>query len=284
MRSVSNGILGSQGLAGYLKSPISNQDNLLSLMNKEAAKKQNPQFKPMINPQTSAININSDKGIYDPKTGTWSSSGDQSVALKNLQDRQDYNQTINNALAKQGIKLSSKEKMTLTIDKDGQITVSGINDQSKKAKIEGALNSALKDSSTGLMMHIESIKAMNGKQTPGVLDKWMVYDFLKDQTGQGLGELKLVNGKVVGANEKLQKIIDGQQDFGANTEYVHEVMTKLKSVLAIGVSKIPDLKQSIDFQNGSLIDKDVENGFGPNQLKTWFADFITGKAKWDVQA
>lgn len=283
MRSVNNSLMGGQGLASFLNSPLSNQDNLLSIMNKEAAKKQKLIFTPMINPAITAI-INGDKGVYDPKTGTWASSGNLSVALNNLKDRQSYNKTINEALAGQGIKLSPKERMTLTIDKDGQITVSGINDPSKKAKIEETLNNAMKDSSTGFMMHIESIKAMNGKQSPGVLDKWMVYDFIKDQAGQELDELKLVNGKIVGANEKLQMIIDGKQDFGENTGYVQEVMAKLKFVLAAGQNKIPDLQESIDFQNGSLIDKDVKNGFGPDQLKTWFQDFISGRAKWDVKA
>lgn len=276
MRCVNNGPIG-QGVAGF-----NNQDNLISILNKEAAKKQNNT--PTIAPMATASNINSDKGIYDPKTGTWASSGNLSVALQNLEDRAAFNHIINDALAKQGIKLYSKEQMTLTIDKDGQITVSGINDQQKKTKIEEALNSALKDVSTGLMMHIESIKAMNGKQDPKVLDKWMVYNFLKEQVGQDLGELKLVDGQIIGANEKFQKIIDGKENFDANSEYVQEVMTKLKSILTIGASKIPDLKQSIDFQNGSLVDRDVKNGFGPDQLKTWFKDFVSGKATWDTTA
>lgn len=282
MRCVSNGLMGGQGLASFLNSPVTNQENLLSIMNKEETKKQKLLFTPMIDPKVTAI-IN-DKGVYDSKTGTWSSSGNLSVALNNLKDREEYNEIINDALAGQGIKLSSREKMTLTIDKDGVITVSGISDQQKKAKIEEAMNSAVKDASTGFMMHIESVKAMNGQETPGVLEKWMVYDFLKDEAGQDLGELKLVNGKITGANQKLQQIIDGERDFGENTEYVQEIMTTLKSILTIGVNKIPDLKQSIDFQNGSLIDKDVTNGFGTDQLKTWFQEFISGQAKWDVKA
>jgi hypothetical protein len=283
MRSVNNGLMGSQGLVGFLNSPTTNQDNLLSIMNREAAKKQKLSFTPRIDPKVTAI-INSDKGVYDPKTGTWASSGNLSDALNILKDRQEYNQAINDALAGQGIKLSSREKMTLTIDKDGQITVSGINDQQKKTRIEEALNSAMKDASTGFMMHIESIKVMNGQETPGALAKWMVYDFLKHEAGQDLSELKLINGKIAGANEKFQEIIDGKRDFGENNEYAQEVMAKLKSILAIGQDKIPDLQLSIDFQNGSLVDKDVKNGFGPGQLTTWFQDFISGQAQWDVKA
>lgn len=282
MRSVSNSLLGAQGLASYLNSPLSSQKTLLDLMNEQAAKKQKPLFTPAINPQVTAL-IN-DKGLYDPKTGSWASSGNQSVALNNLKDRETFNQIINEALAEQGIKLSSKEKMTLTIDRDGLITVSGINDPPKKAKIEEALNGALKEVSTKLMMHIESVKAMNGQGIPQVLDKWMVYNFIKNEAGQNLDDLKLVNGKITGANEKLQQILNGAKDFGENTEYVQEVLAKLKSVLAYGPDKIPELKPSIEFQNGALIDKDVKNGFGPDQLKTWFQEFISGQGKWDIKA
>jgi hypothetical protein len=281
VRSVSNSLVGNQGLSGFPSYQITKQETLLDIMNKETAKKQKLSFTPMIDPKVTTI-INNDKGLYDPKTGTWTSSGNISDALNNLEDRQAYNQIINDALAGQGIKLSSREKMTLSIDKDGLITVSGITDQQKKARIEETLNNAMKGKITGLMMHIESVKAMNGRETPGALQKWMVYDFLKREAGQDLGELKLVDGKITGANEKLQEIIDGKRDFGENTEYAREVIANLKIILTIGQNKIPDLQESIDFQNGSLIDKDVENGFGPNQLTTWFQNFISGKSKWDI--
>lgn len=279
MRCVNNGPLNC-GVNGY-----HNQDNLISLMNKEAAKKQSQTSMSDMESMFSATsNLSTDKGVYDTKTGTWSSSGNLSLALRNLEERDAFNQIINNALTKAGIKLSSKEKMTLTIDKDGQITVSGIDDQAKKTKIEETLNKALKDVSTELMMHIESVKAMNGKENTKILDKWMVYNFLKEEAGQNLNELKLVDGEIVGANETLQKIIDGKADFGTKNEYVMEVITKLKSILTTGADKISDLEQKIDFQNGSLIDIDSNIGFGPNQLKTWFDSFVSGRGQWNAKA
>jgi len=253
-------------------------------MNKKAAQKQNQTtMSDLSSVMAATANLNTDKGVYDPKTGTWSSSGYLSVAWQNLEDRAYFNQIINNALAKEGIKLSAKEKLTLTIDKDGQITVSGINDREKMAKIEKVLNDSLKGNIKELMLHIESVKAMNGKGETRVLEKWMVYDFLKNEAGQDLGELKLVNGEIVGANEQLQQILNGERDFGKDQEYVKEVITKLKSLLAYGVDKIPDLEQKIDFQNGSLIDIDSSIGFGPDQLKTWFASLVSGKAQWDTK-
>lgn len=278
MRCVNNGPLYC-GIKGYY-----NQDNLISLMNKKAAQKQNQTtMSDLSSVMAATANLNTDKGVYDPKTGTWSSSGYLSVAWQNLEDRAYFNQIINNALAKEGIKLSAKEKLTLTIDKDGQITVSGINDREKMAKIEKVLNDSLKGNIKELMLHIESVKAMNGKGETRVLEKWMVYDFLKNEAGQDLGELKLVNGEIVGANEQLQQILNGERDFGKDQEYVKEVITKLKSLLAYGVDKIPDLEQKIDFQNGSLIDIDSSIGFGPDQLKTWFASLVSGKAQWDTK-
>ena len=279
MRCVNNGPINC-GVNGFY-----NQDNLISLMNKKAAQKQSQTSMPNLDAMMApATNLNTNKGVYDPKTGTWSSSGNLSIALQNLEDREAFNQIINNALAKEGIKLSSKEKLTLTIDKDGQITVSGINDQEKRAKIEEVLNSSLQDNITGLMLHIESVKTMNGKGETGVFEKWMVYDFLKDETGQDFTELKLVNGEIVGANEKLQSILNGEIDFGKDEEYVGEIITKLKSILAYGVDRIADLEQKIDFQNGSLIDRELKKGFGPDQLKTWFANFVSGRAQWDAKA
>ncbi len=283
MRVVNNGFTGGQTLANYLNN-ASNQDNLISIMNKNAGQKQKLTFTPNISPVAAGIINNKNQGIYDPVTGTWSSSGNQSVALKNLEDRQTYNQLIKDALANEGIKLSAGDKLTLTFDKDGQVSVSGISDQTKKAKIEATLNNALKDDSTGLMMHILSVKSMNGQEIPEILTKWMVYDFIKEQAGQDISELKLVDGVITGANEKLQEILDGKVDFGDNSEYAQEILSKLKSVLAAGTDKIPDMELSIDYQNGSLVDIGVDNGFGPAQLSTWFAGFISGKSTWNFQA
>lgn len=279
MRCVNNGLMNC-GEYGYYT-----QDNLISLMNKNKSQKQSQFSLSNINSMFPAVNnLNTEKGVYQPQTGSWSISGNFSVALRNLEEREAFNQIINDALANEGIKLSSKEKLTLTIDKDGVITVSGIKDQQKKAKIEEVLNNAFKDNSTTLMLHIESVKAMNGKSEPRVLEKWMVYDFLQKEAGQDLSELKLVDGQIVGANDELQKILDGEKDFGKDNAYAFEIITKLKSLLAYGIDKIPDLEQSIEFQNGSLIDRDVQYGFGPEQLATWFNHFISGKAIYNTLA
>ncbi len=48
----------------------------------------------------------------------------------------------------------------------------------------------------------------------------------------------------------------------------------LKKILAYGVDKIADMSRSIDFQNGELIDRDVEYGFGAGHEKAWFDGLV----------
>ncbi len=91
------------------------------------------------------------------------------------------------------------------------------------------MNNALKDDSTGLMMHILSVKSMNGQESPEVLSKWMVYDFIKDQTGQDISELKLVDGEITGANQKLQESLMGKDS--VKYRVCKEILSKINPSL-----------------------------------------------------
>jgi hypothetical protein len=68
MRSVGNSLLGAQGLASYLNSPLSSQKTLLDFMNEKAAKKQKLSFTPAISPQDTAI-INDTVEVYPKLSG-----------------------------------------------------------------------------------------------------------------------------------------------------------------------------------------------------------------------
>ena len=287
-RSVNSGSLAGQGLSSFWNSANSGQTGLNGMLNnvklKSMAKKQNSSTA-QNNSANAASLLNAAKGQYDPKTGTWVTSGNQLEVYQNLIDRQGYNQTIQKALAGKGIKLSPKEKLTLSIDHDGKVTVSGVSNVQKKAQIEEAINGAKQDLGSGLLVHMEKIKAMNGKQNPLELQKWLVSGFLKDYAGQDLSELKLAGGKITGANEKLQKILNSDaKDLGKDAAFFQGAIADLKSVLAYGPEKIADIKPSIDFQNGSLIDKNVKYGFGPEQLKSWYGKAMSGNARWDAKA
>jgi hypothetical protein len=42
------------------------------------------------------------------------------------------------------------------------------------------------------------------------------------------------------------------------------------------------MNRTIDFQNGELIDRDVQYGFGKEQLQTWFDPFMKGQSTIDT--
>ena len=104
-----------------------------------------------------------------------------------------------------------------------------------------------------------------------VYKKWYVNLFLKKNAGQTLEDLSLVNGELVGANEKLTGIFNSKiEDVGEDLyRYYRAMLVKVKELKAYGDSKIADLEGSIDFRNGSLIDRDVKYGFAPEQFDAW---------------
>jgi hypothetical protein len=75
-----------------------------------------------------------------------------------------------------------------------------------------------------------------------------------------------------------------EKELGEYEHYFKAMINKVKSVLANNPDNIPDMKVSIDFQNGSLIDRDVKYGFGPDQLKTWFDDIMSGVGNFNARA
>lgn len=222
--------------------------------------------------------------VHTEKFGSFKNDH-QFLARFYLSRRQSLNQEISEELDKNGIKLSPDDKLTFTVDKDCNISVSGSIDEDRRVKIEDILNSKENRIASHLFSDIKAINGLNGKISRIEHDKWEASTLLRWQTGQNLEDLELIDGKIVGANEKLTHIINSNlADMETESAHLQRVLLmKLRSVLAYGVDKIPDLKFSIDFQNNSLIDKDVKYGFGPEQLKTWFDDVISGKKAIDYR-
>ncbi|MGO5066215.1 hypothetical protein [Clostridium sp. LCP25S3_F8] len=55
------------------------------------------------------------------------------------------------------------------------------------------------------------------------------------------------------------------------------------SVSSIGNNfKVKVYYRSMDFQNGHLIDKDVQYGFAPEQLKSWFHNLMGSKSRINI--
>ena len=195
------------------------------------------------------------------------------VARFHEYNRKQLNKEINDTLDKNDIKLSANEKLNFTIDENQAIKVTGADSEERNKQIEQAINIS-GNIANKLVSSIVAVNGFNGKIEQLEYDKWEASKLLKEQTGQSLKDLKLVDGKIIGGNEKFSGIVDSFKDKETNeANYLHKLMVKkVKSVLSYGIDRIHDINFSIDFQNGELIDKDVKYGFNSNDLNRWIAD------------
>lgn len=209
--------------------------------------------------------------IENPLPSTY--NGKQILGLYRRKAREELSNKISDLLEKNDIELDTNEKLTFNVDKDCKIQVSGIDDEEKRAKIEAVLN-AEENLGFRLQASIQDVRQFNGNYDSMVYKKWYVNRFLKETAGQSLEDLSLVNGELVGANEKLAGIFNSKpEDVGDDlSRYYQAMKLKVIELKAYGDSNIADMAGCIDFQNGSLIDKDVKYGFGPEQFKLWFAN------------
>lgn len=225
-----------------------------------------------------------DREGFKTKYGFYMTNGMQLLAWGAQRARNSLNEKINSTLEENGVSLSQNENFSISVSTNGKISVSGLDDAEKKSKIEEILNNDL--DSRQLFTHIDNVKGLNGVRTTSQIQYHKMYvRQLVRSCGQELEDLQLVNGEIVGANDKLRELINKAEngtDDGAKTLKVH--FDRLKSFLADGLEKIPDKELTIDFQNGSLIDKDVKYGFGPEQLKSWYDDVLAGNIKFDIKA
>ncbi|HWR38165.1 MAG TPA: DUF4885 family protein [Patescibacteria group bacterium] len=215
---------------------------------------------------------------YDSSYSTTDSSFkvNAQAALKN---RDSLNTEIQSVLSAAGIKLDSATKLTFTVGADSSISVSGAKDAATKAKIEAALNSKTGLGATMIKQNVV-VKLLNNQDVSQLqYDKWEVANFLQEKAGQDISDLSLVNGQLTGANEKLTALIDSADKSGSSSaKTVQEMIASLKKVLSYGQDKIPDMSVSYGYQRGALIDKNVQYGFGPNQLKSWYAQVMSGSS------
>ncbi|MCX7749650.1 MAG: DUF4885 domain-containing protein [Clostridia bacterium] len=208
-------------------------------------------------------------------------NGYQVLAKFNLTNRKEHNERIKSFLEENGIKFSPDEKLTITIDKNACIWVSGSTSKERDIQIQQALNSSDKSYRIQLMRHIYAINELNGKLNTLEYDKWEVGNLLEEQTGQRLQDLELMNGEITGANDKLAYLLNSSPDTQTYEQRV--LVKKLRTVMEYGAGNIPDMKLGIDFINGSLVDRDAKYGFGPEQLKGWFNDVVSGRTAMDVK-
>ena len=197
-------------------------------------------------------------------------------------NRKQLNQKINDALDKNGIKLSDNEKLNFTIDENQAIKVTGAENEERFTQIEQALNNSENNISELLTSSILAVNSFNGLIDQQKYNKWEAAKLLKEQTGLNLEDLKMVDGKIIGGNEKFDSIADINKNIETNeANYLNKLMVKkVTSVLSYGINNIEDINFSIDFQNGKLIDKNVKYGFNSNDLNKWLTD-ISGNS-WGI--
>lgn len=214
---------------------------------------------------------------------TWS-NGIQDEAYHQYKWRNYENGRLSNILKENNIELSSDEKMSISIDRDLNISISGLNDSQKEKSIEDTLNNHTVSGqkySWILLSGINGVKRFNGLEDPLEEEKNILYDQVKKRTGVDINDLKLdKNGEIIGGNEEFQKLISDSGYIGLQS--TKSFVSDLKKLLTYGVDKVNDMNRTIDFQNNELIDRDVQCGFGKEQLKPWFDSFMRGKSTIDT--
>ena len=203
---------------------------------------------------------------------------DPMSALFHADRREKFNNKFDDILGKNNFNLSSDENIKLTVDKDYDVTVKGMDNQERKDLLENILNNEERFG-PALLFHIRSVEAFNGRLDHDMFDKWHVYDFLR-KAGQDMSDLKVKDGKLIGTNpnSKFQKIIDA-----GKSHPFYGMVEKTKRVLAKGIAGIPDMEESIEFYNGSFVDIDVKYGFGTNQIDNWLDDYLSKHKSIDLQ-
>lgn len=225
-----------------------------------------------------------DKPCITSEGGYSWSNGIQDEAYHQYKWRNYENDRLSNILKENNIELSSDEKISISINRDLNISVSGLNDSQKEKSIEDTLNnytvSGQKYSSI-LLSGINGVKRFNGLEDPLEEEKNILYDQVKKRTGVDINDLKLdENGEIIGGNEEFQKLISGSGSIGLQS--TKSFVSDLKKLLTYGVDKVNDMNRNIDFQNNELIDRNVQYGFGKEQLQPWFDSFMNGKSTVDT--
>lgn len=225
-----------------------------------------------------------DKPYITSEGGYSWSNGIQDEAYHQYKWRNYENNRLSNILKENNIELSSDEKISISIDRDLNISVSGLKDKEKEKSIENTLNNYTVSGqkySWILLSGINGVKRFNGLEDPLEEEKYVLYDEVKKRTGVDINNLQLnENGEIIGGNEEFQKLINGSSNIGLQS--TKSFVSHLKKLLNYGVDKVNDMNRTIDFQNNELIDKDVQYGFGKEQLKPWFDSFMKGQSTIDT--
>jgi hypothetical protein len=151
-----------------------------------------------------------DKPCITSEGGYSWSNGLQDEAYHVYKWRNYENDRLSNVLKDNHIELSPDEKISISIDKDLNISVSGLHDSEKEKSIEDTLNNhsvSGRKYAWALLEQVNGAKRFNGLEDPLEEEKYVLYDEVKKRTGVNINDLKLdKNGEITGGNEEFQNL------------------------------------------------------------------------------
>lgn len=178
---------------------------------------------------------------------------------------------IDQVLLENGITINQDEKFTISVDRNNQITVSGIDDSERSKAIQAALQThviKLPYSSCNLAAGIRAVYFGNSQNTNNFslevrslsLATMTASRFLYDETGGkvSLDDLTIIGGAIVGLPPKFADLLNGDNlkgviRNGQNLEGVRVCIMQVKSYEAkYGKENLPTVISTFTYQNGKL--------------------------------
>jgi hypothetical protein len=196
--------------------------------------------------------------------------------------RAEENSEIQSVLERQGITIGADEKMTITVDFNNLIHVSGLADENRNNLVAAILN----DSGMGrkLFAHIRQAELgnpeNNGTYTFDELSKYNNNMLLKDYTGYSLADLDFrEDGVFTPDGENILTVFAvAVKNSAASDETKASLMRTFPAAIRQyqekGLDSVANMSLSIDFTHGELVDTEPKNGYGSEQ-RAWL-DKLTG--------
>ena len=205
--------------------------------------------------------------LHDPMFRGITVNGLVESEKQKLHNRNIINQQIENILDKNNITIPQGQRLNFSIDPFNYIiTVKGLEDEKTKNLIETALNEG--NNGRELFYHIsQTLKADSPQKTEEIYEKYLLMREIKKYTGLNINDLKVKNGKFI--TEDGRDLMDIYRNSVRNAKYVDDyhkgsVISFYGSLLnkyaEKGIDSVSDMILKIDWQDGSLMDKDVAYG------------------------
>lgn len=212
--------------------------------------------------------------LHDPMFRGIIVNGGVENEKQKLHDRKMVNQQIQNILDKNNIIIPQGQRLTFSIDPlNYMINIEGLEDEKTKTLIEALLN----EESNGreLYYHISrTLQDDSPHKKKETYEKYLLMREIKQYTGLNINDLEVINGKFI--TEDGRDLMDIYRNAIRNEKYVDDYHkgsaisfygSLLNKYAGKGINSIPDRVLKIDWQDGSLMDRDTIYGYGKGQLR-----------------